>query len=245
MLPFRASRFLVLAALALVTLGLGGCSSPPDPLSNLERQFANYPEYSVLLEDADTSGTFFKTNHHRYKVITGQEDSATGEMAYSTQVTDWYPVEKDLNAKLLPLLGMVVLSKTAEGVSRTPFPPGYQYVGNSRYGNWRTDSEGREYWDYHPRYSSVWLPLYPIYRTDWSGYRTARSSNRPYYGRTPTGSSLYGRDGSVTKTTHRSFFERQQTRQAARKSGFAEKASRRVGRSSSSRSRSGFSFGGK
>ncbi len=46
-----------------------------------------------------------------------------------------------------PYLGMVILSKGENGeVADSQFPPGYQYVGNERYGRWRTGSSGGSFW---------------------------------------------------------------------------------------------------
>lgn len=217
------------------------CSSPDDPREVLAKRYAGQPEYSVILEDMDTSGTFFKTRHHRYKVVTAEPDPAGGDTRYNTQLTDWMPVPKKLHGQMAPLLGMTILAKTAEGLTRTPYPPGYNLVGNSRCGRWVTDAKGEELWDFYPRCRSTWGTAYPIYRSDYTSYRSARQSSRPYFGRDKSGRDLYGTRGASTQTTHRSFFDRQQARQASKRSGFSQKVKSR----SSSRSRSGFSFGGK
>jgi len=76
----------------------------------------------------------------------------------------------------------------------------------------------------------------PVYRSDYGAYNDYRKSNRPYYG----SKNQYGTNGTVTKQTNKSFFQRKMARQKMAKQSFAQKVRSRAGRSQSPfRSRGG------
>ena len=82
---------------------------------------------------------------------------------------------------------MVVLSKGPDGtVDRDEHPPGYQQVGDERYGQWRDDGGGRSFWEFYGQYALLSNLIggfgRPIYRDDWDGYRDARGRGQTYYG---------------------------------------------------------------
>ena len=248
--------------LFVVPLLLGGCAKLPDPLAKLTRELARYPEYSVVLEDMDVAGSFFKSYHHKYQVLIGEkstgEEPAPAEtgpaetppagvegtaiegdpgLTFRPQVRDWVEVDKSFFQKYEPMLGMVVLSKGADGsVDKANYPPGYQYVGNSRYGTWRTDSRGGSFWEFYGKYALFSHLLgsgrRPIYDSDYNSYRRSRSQRQPYYGP----SNNYGTRGSYTRTARPNFYQRQAVRQNSQNERFAKKVRSRT---SSSRSRSG------
>ena len=141
---------------------------------------------------------------------------------------------------------MVIASKGKDGkVDDSRYPPGYQYVGDSRYGRWRTDNSGNSFWEWYGKYAMMshvfGMFNRPIYRTDYDNFRDYRSSGRDYYGR----GNVYGTNGSYTKTSKPDFFQRRQARERVSKSNFADKVKQRVRRSnmSSVRSRSSRSSG--
>lgn len=241
----------------VLTLACLACA-PPDPLEKLKRELAAFPQYSVVLEDMKEGGNLTDDFYHQYRVVWAEEEgeatpeaepgaaSEAAELAFHERLEDWAPVSEDMYRKYQDFLGMTVLAKSAEGVETTPAPAGYEYVGNPRYGEWRTDSSGNSFWAFYGRYALL-SHLFgtfrqPVYRGDWSDYRSARSSGRPYFGR----SQQYGTQGSYTRNTHRSFFDRQQARQQAQRQRFSDKVQQRVKRSrmSGTRSRSS-SRGGK
>ncbi len=227
----------VLAGLALVA-----CSSSnvKNPLESLKRQLAPYDEYTVTLEDMRQTGNFYKGYEHQYKAVFGKKQPGSQEVTFKEASFGWRKVPQRLYQKLQPYLGMVVLSKNAAGkVEEAFYPPGYQHVGNSRYGSWRQDSGGRSFWVFYGQYrmlSDVFgFGGRPVYRGDWDNYRTSRTSRRPYFG---PGGNTYGTRGGFTKTTHKSFFERQQVRQASRQRSFSNRVNSRTSRSGMSGSRS-------
>jgi hypothetical protein len=185
------------------------------------------------------TGNFTKDYYHQYRVVHGEPQAGAEELAFSDTVYDWMRVDRKLYDKYQPYLGMTVLAKSADGgVEEAHFPPGYQYVGNDRYGSWQRDSSGRSFWVFYGQYALM-SRLFgsfgqPLYRSDWDDYRGYRRDRRPYYG--PNKS--FGTSGTYTKTTNPTFFERQKTRQAASKQRFSDKVRSRS-RGSAVRSRSG------
>ncbi len=166
-----------------------------------------------------------------------EETNGGDGLVFETETTGWIEVSRQFFDKYEPLLGMVVLSKNDQGnVGTENYPPGYQYVGNRRYGSWRTDSSGGSFWEFYGKYALFSHLLgssrRPLYRSDYDLYRNSRSSGRPYFGP----SNNYGTRGSYTKTSNPTFFQRQQVRQSSKNQRFSQKVKSRA---SSSRSRSG------
>lgn len=244
-------RSLLRVSLLLLVLSAGCGKHLDDPLRPLARQLDRYPQYSIVLQDMDASGTFFKSYHHLYTYIYGTEQEGEEGLVFHTGQTPWTEVSKKFYEENQGLLGMVLLSKGGEGkVVEDHFPPGYQYVGNPRYGQWRTDSSGNSFWEFYGKYALfrdfLGLATLPLYRSHYASYTDHRRRGEPYFG--PSGSSgrYYGTRGSLTRKTQPTFFERQQVRERSRRASFSDKVRNRTGRSQSSgaRSRSG-SRGGK
>lgn len=237
-----------LTLLLLPLLALMGCTAVADPLAELQRDLSGYPEYTVILNDYRQEGNFFSTYYQQYKVVIGE--GSGDDLTFREEVRDFVPVPRGLYERLEPYLGMAILGKSADGtLTDTPFPPGYQYVGNPQYGSWARDNDGNEFWQFAGQYLllSTVFDLFDgprrVYRNDWGGYTTARRSRTPYFG---TG-NRYGTAGTLTRQSNPTFFERQRARQAASRQSFSNRVGSRVGRSSGSSYRSGssFSFGGK
>lgn len=222
--------FAAIIILALL-LPLSGCGGRDQlPLDWLRNRLQSVDTYSILLEDMQREGNFFTSYYHKYRVI--QDDYAWS--------TDWMKVPESYYRRYEPLLGMVVAGRKDGEAIATAAPPGYQYVNNPRYGRWRTDNRGRSFWEFYGQYAMVrdlmggWYR--PIYRTDYDAYQTARSRNVPFFGKT----HKYGTAGTVAKAANPNFFQRRMARERSGSSSFAEKVSRRIGRTRSSlRGRSG------
>ena len=235
------NKFLILL-IALV----GWSCGRKDPLYRAQQDFEGYPQYSILLADMKEEGNFFKDYYHRYKVIYAEkagEDSVT----FKEELLDWQPVKREQYEHFEPFLGMALVSKTpGEDVNDVPQPPGYQYVGDSRYGEWRTDEHGQSFWVFYGRYALMRDMLGyglggRVYRGEYDDYRGYRRSGRPYYG----GQNQYGTGGNVAQKTNPNFFERRQARDAGRRATFMDRVSKRTKRSnmSSTRRRSSSGFG--
>lgn len=224
------------------------------PLDRMKKNYKNYPEYSIILEDMREDGNFFPDYYHRYKTVIGERDSKSDSLVFRSEISDWVPVSEREYEKYANYLGMVIASKSANGkISNDKYAPGYQYVGNSRYGHWRTDSHGSSFWEWYGKYammSSIFgMFNRPVYRNDWNSYNDYRRRGAPYYG---DGSfygsrgNMYGTSGRVTKQSKPNFYQRKIAKQRASSSRFSNKVRNRVRRSKmSSVRRRGFSRGGK
>ena len=208
-----AALFVPLVALATV-----GCDTT-SPLDRLQAELERYPEYSVTLQDMREDGYY-----HQYGVVIGEPQSGADELVFRDSLLDWQEVGRDTYDQYRAYLGMVILSKGPDGVvDRNQHPPGYQQVGNERYGQWRNDGGGRSFWEFYGQYALLSHMIggfgRPIYRNDWNGYQSARGRGQTYYG--PGGE--YGSNGSVTRQTNPNFFRRQEARQAARSRSFGDR----------------------
>ena len=212
--------------LILMLLSLYSCGGdPPLPLNNIKASLKNVKDCSVILEDMNVKGNIFKDYFHKYRIIQG-EDSRT---------TDLLKVSKNAFNQYQPYLNMTIWSKKDGIVSDAVEPPGYNYVGNRDYGEWRTNSSGQSFWAFYGQYR-LFSDLMggPVYRRDYDSYRTYRTRNKykPYYG----SKKQYGTSGSFTKKQKPNFYKR---KVAKSKSSFASKVSKRIGRTkTSSRGRS-------
>ncbi len=242
-----AGAGLRVAVLVLLLSQLACSRSVPDPLKSLTRELSSYPEYSVILEDMQVSGNFFKSYYHKYQVLYAETSATDSTKGAELQTRDrgWVEVGKSFFSAYEGYLGMAILSKSADQqATRVQQPPGYQYVGDSRYGSWQRDNHGGSFWVFYGQYALLRNLLgtstYPIRRSHWDDYRGSHSRGRPYFGSGST--PYYGTRGSFTKTRHPTFFERQQLRQSTRKSKFSQRVRSRVGRT---QSRGRGRFGGK
>jgi hypothetical protein len=220
----RRGRWHALLAAALLTAA--SCETQ-SPLDRISQSLDRYPEYSVVLQDMTDEGFGYA---HQYRVVFGGPQAGSEEPVYREAVLDWMDVDSGTFARYQSSLGMVVLSKGADGiVDRAEHPPGYQQVGDERYGRWRDDGGGRSFWEFYGQYALLSHIMggfgRPIYRGDWNGYRDARGRGQTYYG---PGGGVYGTGGSTTRQTSPDFFRRQQTRQAAQSRSFGQRVQSRM-----------------
>ena len=123
--------------------------------------------------------------------------------------TSWVPVTcAEYNAHV-DHLGMAIYSKP-EGTFKSEavtvaHPPGYTYIGNTRYGRWDARPDGR-YWVWYGQYALTRDLLWgaggyqPVRNRTWSSYRTSVKSRKPYFGAT----KQYGTNGTLAKTKYQS-----------------------------------------
>ncbi len=221
----RRKRPAALALAMTLPLAVAACSSET-PLDRLRAQLDGFPEYSVVLQDMDSS-LFGYT--HRYQVLVGQPQPGSDDLDYRETVVE-SEVDGATYSRYEPFLGMVILSKTGDGtVDEGAHPPGYQQVGDERYGQWRDDGRGGSFWEFYGQYALLRDVIGGfgggISRDDWNGYRDSRERGRTYYGR---GGSTYGTNGSATRQSNPDFFRRQQARQAARTRSFGQRVQGRM-----------------
>ncbi len=227
------SLFLLFAAvLCLATLG--GCSGSSDPVTRLQASLEDKPEYAIILNDMRAEGNFVPSYYHQYRVDVGEKKE---ELPFQE-------VDEDVYKKYEPYLGMVLASKSADGtVYNTPFPNGYQYVGNPQYGQWRTDSSGGSFWEFYGKYMLLSQVMdwagYGLSRRNYDQYASTRQSGKPYFG----SKGQFGTEGTVTQKKKPEFYKRRSMRKASSEKRFQDKVNRRIGRSKNTFRSRGFSFG--
>lgn len=229
----KAIRWGILIAI-LVGIAATGCGGPQDPLPRIHKdmQRKGIDTYSIVLADMQTSGNFIKSYTHSYNVVTPERQFDYGPLTIPQKMYDHFK----------PYLGMTIWSQKDGKGDESMAPPGYAYVGDPRYGEWRRDSSGRSFWTFYGQYrllSDLLGMGGRIFRNDYDTYRGYRSSKRPYYGPNQN----YGTGGTLTRKQYPDFFQRQQSRSSVSKSTFANKVNQRIGRTRTSSRGRGFSGG--
>ena len=219
----------LIAMITIITaLFLFGCGGPPSPLDEIRAALKGVPTYSVVLDDMREEGDFFKSYYHTYQVIIEEK----------TTKTAWREVSEKYFQRYAPFLGMTIWSKKDGKEGESIGPPGYEYVGDSKYGRWNRDSSGQSFWVFYGQYRLIsdLLGGGRIYRGSYDTYNNYRTQGRPYYGTR----NQYGTGGSITKAQKPNFYSRRMSRQRAKSASFSDKVNRRTGRTRSNvRGRSG------
>ena len=197
-----------------------GCGSGDLPMKRIRTALKDTPTYSIILEEMKEDGNFFKHYFHKYRVVQGDQSG----------VTDWMEVPEAYYKTNEAFMGMSLAAKKEGEVSDSIAPPGYQYVGDSRYGRWQSDHTGNSFWEFYGKYalfSSLFGGWYrPIYRNDYDTYRRYRSRNAPYFGR----NNQYGTNGSVTKRNKPDFYARRMASERVKTASFKDRVAKRTGR---------------
>lgn len=241
--PMSFRRMLILWV--LLPCFLVGCGSS-QPIERLRRSLESYPEYSIVLQDMYSQGLFFQDYFHRYRLIylpATQQTQKDGTPNLQQALTDWIRVDQSTFEHFKPYLGMVILSKEKNGtINDVPHPVDFKYVGDSRFGQWKTDDQGKRSWSWLATaliLSEVVDAIgdaqrkghYPIDYGDYQDYRRSTQQRTPYYGKkNEAGRPQFGTQGTVTQERNTGFFERQQARMADRKATFSQKVESRMGR---------------
>ena len=220
-------HFVAIAAILSLFL-LCACGGPSLPLDEIRASLKGVPTYSIILDDMKEEGNLFKTCYHKYRIIT--EDKTTE--------TDWLEVPESYYKQNISFLSMTIWVKKDGKEDKVVGPPGYEYVGNPRYGHWNTNSSGQSFWAFYGQYHfiSALLGHGPIFRNHYNNYTRSRTQNRPYYGP----NKEYGTNGSLTKKQKPNFYSRRMTRMKAKQASFSDRVNQRVGRTrTNARGRSG------
>lgn len=131
--------------------------------------------------------------------------------ATSTQNTDFDTLTEDITGWLevpptyfqehVNDMGMIIAMKKNGVLEKKTIPPGYQYVGNEKYGRWKEGSDGNRFWEFYGRYafmSSMFrLATMPIYYSMWNDWH----GNYYPYGRRYYGGNYYGTSGRYARNT--------------------------------------------
>ena len=231
----RTSYFLTLfLSLALLSLFFSGCGGFSSPVEKLQKELAGEKEYAIILNDMREEGNFVSSYYHQYRVDKGE----TKDIRPFVEVSETYYKKNE------PYLGMALTAKTPDGeVTTTPFPNGYQYVGNPEYGQWRQNDSGGSMWEFYGKYMLISQVMnwagFGLSRNHYSNYSNSRMSGRPYFG----ANNQYGTSGSVTKKQKPNFYARKAAQKTRSASRFKNKVNQRMGRSKNSFRSRGMSFG--
>jgi len=231
--------FALIMAFALTSCG-GGEGYIKYPVDDILAKTSNDKlPLSIVLYDMDVKGS---RRMNRYKVTTNQDDPKKRKET----ITGWLRVSTRDFQRNYDNMGMEIASKVLKPdgttkISKVPSPPGYNnYVGNGKYGQWKTRSDGTSFWAFYGQYMFMRtmfnMATYPVYRNSYRNYRTSYRSGRPYYG--GTGSRrTYGTGSRYSRGTSRSGYY-SSGRSTRTRSSYS---STRSSRSSRSGSRSGYS----
>ncbi|MEM6261281.1 MAG: hypothetical protein AAGI38_02155 [Bacteroidota bacterium] len=222
--------------LLLVALTAWGCSSEPEkkfvksPVDTLVRDMTDVQNFTLLLYDmdADESSDVYK---HKYRIL--EERNVDGRDTLVENITDWYEVAPDLFNQHIEDMGMEIVSKQDGVVEKKVAPPGYsQYVGNEKYGEFRTGSNGYSFWHFYGQYAFMStmfsLATMPARYSYYNNYRTNYyPSGRSYYGPNSGGRNMYGTNSSYNQS-------RTNTRWATKPASVKSRVRSQVARSASS-----------
>jgi len=244
-------KLVALLSIIFLTVSCGGSEFRKSPVDELIRNLDAEKNFTIILYDMDVESGWPDKFKHKYKVIKEKEDGTPFE-----ELTDWYDVSENIFGYYENDMGMEIVSKVDGKVTKETSPPGYsRYVGNQKYGNWRTDSSGNSFWAFYGQYafmsSMIGLVAGPVYRTGYYDYYNNYRGRRPYYGTTVNGRSRYGTLSDASRRQNPSFHQRSTTNSALRSrvnNSISRSSGGRTSRStsrygSSSRSRSSSSGG--
>lgn len=218
----------VLSWSVLITFFMGGCGNSSDPstfpVKMIQQNQKGVPTYSVLLEDMKEDGDFIKTYFHKYRVIEPE----------NVWTTDWWQVPKTYYMDNENFMGMTLFAQKDGKIQDTVQPPGYAYVGDSRYGRWEKDADGNSFWEFYGKYalfSQLFGGWYrPIYRNDYDSFTHYRNTGQTYYG----SKNEYGSNGTITRKQKPNFYARRMSSLNAGEKSFRSKVSSRIGRTKTS-----------
>jgi len=141
---------------------LGQDATPSGPLfSNLTRR----------LDDAVKYPEVFENWQERYLELKSLSE-ASNVAVFSDALSDPVNVLADMSGGQLPRVNAVSMSaEQAQGVDGSNV--GQQLVGNPSYGNWRSDSSGRSFWEWYGMYAmfSNFMPSRRYHYDSWSSRR--------------------------------------------------------------------------
>jgi hypothetical protein len=213
---------LIRVAAVVVILALGiylfsGSRAGRDPIPGLARQLAEYPEYSIIVDDVDDGflrNSVTLNSSFRITEPIGENPDA-GEAAEFGERVDTYSVSDRLVTRYEQAIGMVVASKTADGVltgANQTYPPYYQHVGRSHYGYFGPGG----FWIFYGQYAFMSRALggHRIGRGDYGTYVGMRNRGQPYYGPQTGGRPTFGANGTATARSRPGFSQRYQAKQS-------------------------------
>lgn len=224
---FSFSAFLLLALAVVVVVD--SCTSAeakymPFPADKIAQSMDSVKNFSIILYDMNAKDGKY---YHKYKVIqqtaeipaassldsTALADSTTSsaDLGIVEKTTDWKEVSPSDFDYHSSNMGMEIMSKKEGDLTKVAAPPGYsQYVGNSRYGQWKTNPDtGNSFWAFYGRYmflNSMFNLMSPVRYGGYSSYYGGYYGRRPYYGAVnSSGKYRYGTGSAHAAKSNPSF----------------------------------------
>lgn len=216
----RLMPYLIFLVLFMLVSGCTGGSTRNMPIDKIKHSLKNQPTYSIILDDMKYEGSFFKTYFHKYLIV--QPDGSSK--------TDWLKVPERYYRQTQKFLGMTILAKKDGKFETGVSPPGYGFVGDTKYGRWVHDSQGGSFWEFYGKYaffSSLFGGWYhPVSMSDYRTYNQYRAYNRPFFGRR----NEFGSSGQIVKQKRPGFYARRMFRSRTGSGSFAKRFRSRIGR---------------
>ncbi|MFY0672893.1 MAG: DUF4178 domain-containing protein [Bacteroidia bacterium] len=239
--------FVIIIGLIFIFMGMSRCSVNTgssgsstsseyklSPIDELTKKYMDYESFSIILSDMDVQSSGWSKDYmHKYQVISSI-DSLSDPIQSET---NWLEVKESYFKENENNLGMELVGKKDGEINKTPAPAGYSsYVGNPRYGEWKTNSSGQSFWSFYGKYmfmSSMFdLIARPAYRGYYNDYYGSYYGRRAYYGPSTGGTNYYGTNSDYTKKSKPHYYTRRNERNS-------RSSSRYRSGGSSYRSRSG------
>ena len=192
------NRFLIYLLIIFTYLGISKSFYPNKQVTisvpskyAISNIFKNSP-LSIILIDMDEVGLIMKTYLMKYLLISGYQEPIT--VTIKTNKKFWEESKK--------YIGMSIFrrtEKTGEN-STTPMPPGFHFIGDSSYGQWKINRKtGRKEWFFYRSFSKFKKHFhYGSYRPTHAMIKQARKSLKkdiPYFGI----NQEFGLNGSLTR----------------------------------------------
>lgn len=214
-------RYINYFLLLTVCLLISSCSAErkpkfvKSPIDNIITKYIDKSDYSVILADMDYKEDTDKY-FHKYRILIEEKqpnlsiEQLKDSLAEPTDIkvidTNWKEVSPITFEEYQNDLGMTILSKKNGKLDKNSSPAGLDnYVGNPKYGEWRTHNDGSSFWAFYGRYR-LFSDLFfgPRYgygygypRNDWNDYNRNYRNKKSYYGT----SSKYGTTSSTNSKT--------------------------------------------
>ena len=154
---------------------------------------------SLILTDIHSTGFLIKTYYHKYKIVYGFQ-------SYEELIVRTSRKYAELNS---PYLGMSVFRRFKNNTEDfTPLPPGSIFIGNKNFGNWINRGSGNKMWKFFRVYRQIpqylgWKNFKPSFKT-FNLIQAHLEQKKPFFG----SNDEFGPNGSITKVSFPSYFER-------------------------------------
>lgn len=223
-----------LAAPLCVTIAVSSMLSSPSALEKLEEEYKNTPVYSIILEDLKTENDAFFI---KCSLVVPLPHEGT-----AMEITKkWAETTKQEYEMVEPYKGLTIVTKKNGETVYAANPPGYEYVGDPRYGRWENREGMSPVW--------VWLAGYAVWNStrsqhisfdSYQQYQHAKNNHTPYFGtgdRLSNHASTVATKTSASSTTNNSSSNNRSntsspvnTTKEKKDAGFSSKVANRKGR---------------